>query len=30
VNGAGEFKGEHIHFGQEKFPDWKSVLEYLL
>ena len=30
VNGAGEFQGEHIHFGQTKFPDWKSVLAYLL
>ena len=30
VNGAGEFEGEHIHFGQDKFPDWKSVLDYLL
>ena len=30
VNGAGEFQGEHIHFRQEKFPDWKSVLDYLL
>lgn len=29
-NGAGEFKGELIHFGADKFPDWKSVLEYLL
>ena len=29
ANGAGEFHGEHIHFGTEKFPDWKSVLEYL-
>ena len=28
-NGAGEFTGEHIHFGTEKFPDWKSVLAYL-
>ena len=28
-NGAGEFTGEHIHFGTEKFPDWKSVLDYL-
>ena len=28
-NGAGEFAGEHIHFGIEKFPDWKSVLDYL-
>ena len=30
ANGAGKFTGEHIHFGTEKFPDWKSVLEYLL
>lgn len=29
-NGAGEFKGELLHFGADKFPDWKSVLEYLL
>ena len=26
---AGEFIGEHIHFGTEKFPDWESVLTYL-
>ena len=30
ANGVGEFQGEHIHFGTERFPDWKSVLEYLL
>ena len=24
-NGAGEFKGELIQFGTDKFPDWKSV-----
>lgn len=29
-NGAGEFKGELIHFGTDKFPDWNSVLEYLV
>ncbi len=29
VNDAAEFQGEHIHFGTERFPDWKSVLEYL-
>lgn len=29
VNGAAEFQGEHIHFGTDKFPDWKTVLEYL-
>ena len=28
-NGADKFQGEHIHFGTEKFPDWKSVVEYL-
>ena len=28
-NGADKFIGEHIHFGTEKFPDWKSVLSYL-
>jgi 5'-nucleotidase len=29
-NGAAEFKGEHIHFGREPFPDWQAVLAYLL
>ena len=34
-NGAGEFgsianRGQHIHFGSEKFPNWKSVTDYLL
>jgi 5'(3')-deoxyribonucleotidase len=29
-NGTSEFKGEWIHFGSEKFPDWESVLKYLL
>ena len=29
-NGADKFKGEHIHFGTEKFPDWDSVCNYLL
>ncbi len=29
-NGASEFEGEHIHFGTEKFPDWNSIVEYLL
>ena len=28
-NGSAEFKGEFIHFGSDKFPDWKRVLEYL-
>lgn len=35
TNGAGDFgkltgRGEHIHFGTEKFPNWNSVLNYLL
>ena len=29
-NGAGEFEGEHIHFGTDIFPDWESVLKYLI
>jgi len=29
-NGAGEFEGELIEFGSEKFPDWKIVSEYLM
>ena len=28
-NGAGEFEGEHIHFGTPEFPDWPSVMAYL-
>lgn len=30
ANGAGEFKGEHIHFGTPDFPDWETVKTYLL
>ncbi|MHB9019439.1 MAG: hypothetical protein ACYC3G_00985 [Minisyncoccota bacterium] len=29
-NGASEFEGELIQFGSEKFPDWASVLKYLV
>ncbi len=29
-NGVSEFEGEHIHFGTENFPNWSSILEYLL
>ena len=29
-NGADKFNGEHIHFGTERFPDWKSILNYLI
>lgn len=28
-NGASDFKGEWIHFGSERYPSWKSVLERL-
>jgi 5'(3')-deoxyribonucleotidase len=28
-NGADQFKGEHIHFGQPKFPNWNAVMIYL-
>lgn len=27
--GVSKFKGEHIHFGTDKFPDWKTILKYL-
>jgi 5'(3')-deoxyribonucleotidase len=29
-NGSESFSGEHIHFRQDEFPDWKSVVNYLL
>jgi 5'(3')-deoxyribonucleotidase len=29
-NGASEFKGEHIHFGTEKYPNWEEVYKYLI
>ena len=29
-NGAGNFKGEWIQFGSSKFPDWETVVGYLL
>ena len=29
-NGAGEFEGELIQFGNEKFPDWDKVIDYLI
>jgi len=30
ANGVADFEGEHIHFGESKFPTWKEVLNYLL
>ena len=29
-NGADRFMGEHIHFGSPQFPDWASVVSYLM
>lgn len=29
-HGASQFPGEWIHFGSPRFPDWNSVLAYLL
>lgn len=29
-HGVDKFKGEHIHFGQEQFPDWETVLTHLI
>ena len=29
-HGTSEFAGEWIEFGSEKFPDWNSVLDYLM
>ena len=29
-NGAGQFRGEWIHFGSARFPDWPAVTGYLL
>lgn len=28
-NGADRFRGEHLMFRSERFPDWPSVMEYL-
>lgn len=30
ANGVDKFQGEHIHFGTSKFPDWKTVVSYIL
>jgi len=30
LHGVEDFKGEHIHFGSDKFPNWNKVLEYLI
>jgi len=28
-NGAGQFEGQHIHFGTVAYPDWSTVTAYL-
>ena len=28
-NGAGDFEGEHIHFGTKRFPNWEITKKYL-
>ena len=28
-NGAGEFSGELIQFGDDAFPNWEAILNYL-
>ena len=30
ANGVADFEGEHILFGSEEFPDWRTVVDYLL
>lgn len=30
TNGSEGFKGEFIHFGTENFPNWETILNYLL
>lgn len=30
VNGAGNFKGEFIHFGSQEFENWSKITSYLL
>lgn len=29
ANGVLDFTGEHIHFGQEPFENWKKIVNYL-
>jgi 5'(3')-deoxyribonucleotidase len=29
-NGAAEFEGEHIQIHSDKFPNWDSVIDYIL
>jgi 5'-nucleotidase len=29
ANGVADFRGEHLHFGSERFPSWSEILKYL-
>lgn len=29
-HGVDKFEGKHIHFGSDKFPNWNSILDFLL
>lgn len=29
ANGADKFTGELVQYGSEKFPDWKTVMDYM-
>lgn len=29
-NGTSEFEGEWIQFGNDEFPDWESIVQYLM
>ena len=29
-NGTDQFEGQWIQFGSTQYPDWQSVLDYLL
>ena len=30
ANGVEDFEGEHIHFGTDMFPNWETILNYLI
>lgn len=29
-NGVDKFRGKHIHFGTEEFPNWEKALSYII
>jgi 5'-nucleotidase len=29
-HGQTEFEGQHLHFGKSEFPDWETVINYLM